>query len=237
MRTAASCCGILACAICVGAAAAGERDVAHLPPPAWLVFGGVSAGTDYASTYGGAILSPAGSLWEPGLRLRSASAAGFYRTGAPGARRTIPFASSALLAGYQIAAGDHSLSIYAGPETVFLPRSDPPHHRAGWHVGGKALAELHLEIDEHISADGHIAYGSALRRLEAGAKVLSRVAGPWRIGPQAGFFDKADGRDIRVGMALSRRGARSGLGASAGLSFSDGKDAAPFLTIGFDQSF
>jgi hypothetical protein len=237
MLSAALYLGLAACLLCAGSAAAEERGPAPEPPPAWLVFGGASAGSDHAAIHGGIIVAPSRGLWEPGLRLRAASAAGFYRTGAEQTRRTIPFASNALLAGYQLTAGAASLAFHAGPEAAYFARSDPPHHRAGWHIGVRALAEAHLDLDARTSADGHVAYGSALGRLEAGARVLTRLAGPWRAGPQAAYFDKSDGRDLRLGLALARRLPRSGLSAGAGLSFSDGKDAAPYLTIGFDQSF
>jgi hypothetical protein len=208
------------------------------PPPAWLVFGGLSAGGDYAAKYAGAIVAPSDDLWQPGLRLRPAAAIGFYRAGGRQDRRTVPFASGMLLAGYQLAVGNASLAFYGGPEAVQLARADPPHLRAGWHLGARLLAEAGLQIDEWTKIDGHVAYGTPLRRLEAGARMLSRIAaGPWRLGPAAAYFHKPDGRDLRLGLAMVRREARSGLSATAGLSRNRDGRVGPYLLIGFDGSF
>jgi hypothetical protein len=214
------------------AAAAGER------PPTWLVFGGLSAGADYAASYKGAIVAPSGDLWRRGVRLRPAFTAGFYGIGSEEARRTVGFASSALLAGYQIAAGDVTLAVYGGAEAVYFARSDPPHFRAGWHLGAKAIVEAGVALDERTRLDGHVAYSTPLRRLETGAKMLRRIGGgPWQIGPAAAYFHKPDGRDLRLGLALARRTARSGLSVSAGISLDRDSSAGSYLTIGFDQSF
>ena len=221
----------------VAGTAAGAPALADEPPPAWLVFGGLSAGADYAATYAGAIAAPSRDLWAPGLRLRPAFTAGFYRAGGKGARRTVPFASSAFMAGYQLAAGDVSLALYGGAEAVHFARADPPHYSAGWHLGAKVLAEASLPVGDRGTLGGHVGYGTALGRLEVGGKLLSRLAGPWQLGPAAAYFDKPDGSDLRLGLALARRGERSGLSASAGLSLDQDKGASPYLTIGFDQSF
>lgn len=223
----------------LAAAGAVKGALAHAdePPPAWLVFGGLSAGTDYVATYAGAIAAPSRDLWAPGLRLRPAFTAGFYRAGAKGASRTIPFASSALMAGYQLATGDVSVALYGGAETVHFARADPPHYSAGCHVGAKVLAEASVPIGDRGTLDGHVAYSTALGRLELGGKLLSRLAGPWRMGPTAAYFDKPDGSDLRLGLALARRGARSGLSASAGLSLDQDESVGAYLTLGFDQSF
>jgi hypothetical protein len=219
-------------------AASSETARAAEPPPAWLVFGGLSAGGDYAAKYAGAIVAPSGDLWQPGPRLRPAFGAGFYRAGARRARRTVPFASGMLLAGYQLAVGDASLGLYGGPEAVYLARPDPPHFRAGWHFGARLLAEAGLQIDERTTIDGHVAYSTPLRRMEAGARLLSRIAvGPWRLGPAAAYFHKPDGGDLRLGLALVRRQAHSGFSASAGLARGQESRIGPYLLIGFDRSF
>ncbi|HEX2257805.1 MAG TPA: cellulose biosynthesis protein BcsS [Afifellaceae bacterium] len=217
-----------------GESAAGEPGS---PPPAWLVFGGVSAGADYAASYTGAIFAPGGDLWQPGLRLRPAVTAGFYGTGPEDGRRTVGYASTALLAGWQVATGDRALAVHGGAEAVYFAGSDPPHFAAGWHLGVKVLAEASLQLSERTSLEGHVGYGSAWRRFEASAKLLTRVAGPWRAGPAASFFDKPDGRDLRLGVAIMRRQPRSGLSISAGLSLEQDKSATPYLGIGLDHSF
>jgi hypothetical protein len=180
------------------------------------------------SLYSGATFAPFGSILADGLRLRAVGGYGAYsysgrRAVGPGAQ-VIDFDGEAsfgeLLVGYHKRMGRLSLKLYGGVTLSQhqLTPDDPETVIRGAGLGGKAVLESWLDIDERVWTSLDLSWAS----LYDGYSVRGRLG--WRLTPalsaglEAGAGGNVEGNIARLGAFVRYEWAGGELALSGGIA-------------------
>jgi hypothetical protein len=180
------------------------------------------------SLYSGATFAPFGSILEDGLRLRVAGGYGAYsysgrRAVGPNAE-VVDFDGEAsfadLLIGYHKRMGRLSLKLYGG---VILSQhqitpDDPETVIRSSGVGGKAVLESWLDIDERVWTSLDLSWASLYDSYSARGRLGWRFTPALSVGLEAGAGGNVEGDIARLGAFVRYEWAGGELVASGGIA-------------------
>ena len=180
------------------------------------------------SLYSGATLAPFGSILEDGLRLRAVGGYGAYSYS--GRRAFGPIAQvvdfdgeasfAELLIGYHKQMGRLSLKLYGGvtaSEHQITP-DDPETAIRGRGIGGKAVLESWLDIDERVWSSLDLSWASLYDSYSVRGRLGWRFTPGLSAGLEAGAGGNVEGDIARLGAFVRYEWAGGELVVSGGIA-------------------